>query len=309
MRTLPRSVLTAGIYDAPVPPPPAPPAAAPLRGALPADATSESVIFKGQISAPRAAGVGQELLIGSTSRPWRAVDVFVDPSELGAGSSSQGETIYRVRVYAVSDVTRALVATGFFVGGTRGNLWVASARVVAPRFEVTIQPGQVAVDFPGADQALPFAASIVARDEADDAPPWVGAEVVSRAPVILGAPSGTWSVDFAAVGYLGMGVGVPAASPEWDHVRLAGGRFRNAALSTRFVQFWNAETTDFPLHVTARPVVELAIPSTGVVDLPEWATRLPGQAFDRGCTYAVSSTSGTYTATAPGDVVASISAK
>jgi hypothetical protein len=124
-------------------------------------------------------GLPGELSVYKTQAAWRACDVYaalVPPS----GGFTSG-CLLSVFVYAVSRGSRTLVATGRqFVEGTIDAVpmrWVAAARSIAERFEVTVMctQNEAAVAFVGQ-----IALSVVATDEAVEPPPWVGLDTAQH---------------------------------------------------------------------------------------------------------------------------------
>jgi len=115
-----------------------------------------------------------EQLFYSTARRWRACDVYLD-----AGGTLSPAVVATVRVYAVFvGGIRSLISTGRYghdATGIVASRWVAAARSVAARFEVTLEinwtggPGSFSGD---------LSVAVCASDQAVEAPPWVGVIVL-----------------------------------------------------------------------------------------------------------------------------------
>lgn len=85
---------------------------------------------------------GSRRVVCATSRSWRGIDCYLTPP---ASVMTAGDAIH-VRVYAIAQGLRALVATGFYAASVinAGNVFdarpvrVCAARAIAERFEVEV---------------------------------------------------------------------------------------------------------------------------------------------------------------------------
>jgi hypothetical protein len=160
------------------------PDAAPPPPPLPAgDSETDGVVFQPAVYSAWP-NVLQKLF--TTSRRWRAIDVYVDMSgDPAAPVPPQG--ILSIYVFAVTQVgqvaVRTLVATGRLAGPSLaqfGSTWVCAARCVSKQFEVC-----ATYSFGGAPVVAPLKVVYVASDEAVDPPPLLGAIPLAGGPAGL----------------------------------------------------------------------------------------------------------------------------
>jgi hypothetical protein len=162
--------------------------------AMPASPVAQNRSDRLEVASVTASWTTEERLVYSTSKPWRACDVFVQPTKTFS-TGPQSINHVTVRVYAITASGRALVAKGHFGNDPFGAIvsnppsparLTACARCQAERFEVTIQtPGTFSTA--GRDALV---ISVAASDEANDPPPLVGALFFSGAGG--GAPAPTF---------------------------------------------------------------------------------------------------------------------
>jgi hypothetical protein len=115
-----------------------------------------------------------ETLVFSTQRRWRAIDVYVQIPTTFVGIQLSA---VRVKVWAITEAGRFLVASGFATSpanGTALTAHIASARTLASRFDVTVSVLGAAAG--SANLVL----SYVASDQATTSPPNVGVIPVWR---------------------------------------------------------------------------------------------------------------------------------
>jgi hypothetical protein len=161
------------VYDPPVQPTP------PLPHALPPTGVTEAVEARTlDIPWAQAGGLltGQETTVYTTTQQWPALDVYVQDLNL----IKPGETM-SIRVYAISAAAPpTLVASGRYghysvAGGGAGQalrvpLWVAAARCLASRFQVTIQLEGTVGAFNGQFTTVTVVGTLLSNS----APPWLG---------------------------------------------------------------------------------------------------------------------------------------
>lgn len=165
--------MPAPAYDPPVLPPMSPPPATPFGSA----GRIESITVQQPFRA------NQERIVYTTKGTWRAIDVYIDISSLPSFVNST----WTVFVYAVSDRTRTLVASGRVVSYTppapgdviQGTKWIAAARSQATRFEVTVHyTDSNGAPIPSTTSGV-VPITIAASDESDSAPEELGAVPVA----------------------------------------------------------------------------------------------------------------------------------
>lgn len=126
-----------------------------------------------------AGGVTPEVSIATTSRRWNAVDVYF---EAPAGIETTVAK-FRVKIYAIGQMGRVLVATGWWdplaqnvtaASSAKLKPWIAGARGVAERWEVTLQSVNIAPVFINTVPPPQVAVTLVASDLTTPVPDWVG---------------------------------------------------------------------------------------------------------------------------------------
>lgn len=227
-----------------------------------------------------------EILLFTFDSPWRGCDVYLYPP---ATIFQAFQGFARVKIYAVSDVGRALVASGMYApaitppGGIgltpSGAIWIAGVRGIAQRFEVTcalsgaiITPGTVGNTL----QAVG-----IASDEATTIPREVGESRLAAAGLITGAclpGNGAGSDDKLAMLVTKIVAG-------------------NTAPAFRYLQLHAAATVAGASVLTLRDVIAIPPGQTVVVDQPM------GRYTQSGLVAIVSTTPQILTAAAAGDVV------
>lgn len=236
------------------------------------------IIFKPQIDAVAA----KEIYLGSTSRTWKACDVYVNvPSGILSG-------ILSIWIYAVAKGVRTLVASGHWVelgGGAQEPRWIAAARAECEKFDVTYSiSGQITV---GVKPNLPFDVAIVASDRANEPPSWLGAVGVPPGAAIPGAvPQIAWSGT-----PIGFGVGLDPLTPAnvAHPIELLGVHAisSDAIAGKRFVQIFDKKAApangDFPVMSFG-----LAAPGTSLLERFDGGQR--GYRFQLGLWIAASTT-------------------
>lgn len=113
--------------------------------------------------------IDNELTLFTTSRRWRACDVYIDQPNTAPSSC------FTVRVYAIlPGGQRTLIASGRLatVGIPLGPEWIVAARAVAARFEVTLT---YASGVGGGVSGERVGITVIASDQAVEAPPLLGA--------------------------------------------------------------------------------------------------------------------------------------
>ncbi|MEJ7812890.1 MAG: hypothetical protein WKG32_20920 [Gemmatimonadaceae bacterium] len=144
-------------------------------------------------------GESSETLIYSTRKPWRGIDVYIEPPPL-----SLHDTVLTVRVYANVLGVRTLVASGRLgnavVGGM--NIPAKSSRIVAARclaesFEVTLFAARSAVNLPPAPDLRRCRVAVLASDQVDEPPAELGGVLLG--PLISNAAPPTLPATVATI--------------------------------------------------------------------------------------------------------------
>lgn len=138
--------------------------------------------------------------IYTTQRRWKAIDVYVQPSEgnpasgvIGGADDLESGNVLSIYVFAINNGIRTCVATGRRIIYDDANLppfraHVASSRVVADRFEVVAHLRQAAA---AGDLAGGLLFNVLATDEvAAGAELAVGAEYISSSEIKVGPAAG-----------------------------------------------------------------------------------------------------------------------
>ena len=219
-----------------------------------------------------------EFPVYTTQRRWRAIDVYLNA--LSAGAVMDNEARLSFAIYAIARGIRSIVAKGTVAQIQQEPvLWVAGARVQAERFEVTVTgPTFTNVNDPSNYLQI----SVVASDEADDLPPWVGLAE-------LGAPRG--EIQNGSKSTQNFFVGAPPMRLE--RVQAVNGAAANAPAYIQIFEYDNAAAMGVPMAVYALAQKGAAGSSVflGPEDLPAWW-------FETGIAVVASSTPLTYTAMA-----------
>lgn len=187
-----------------------------------------------------ANSVPKEYSVYKTFAPWRACDVYVSTEAPPGGFAFAGTL--SVFVYALVGGTRTLVASGRYEAGGPGPFrtrWLAAARSVAQRFEVTVvytQPTVIAASVISATVA------VVASNDATEVPDDLGVGVEQGNVVYL-------NTVLTSVNISALTTQVPPA------LELFSVRAVNGAAAARFLQ----------LHDTA-----LLVPAAGAAPLMVW---------------------------------------
>lgn len=137
------------------------------RGVATATTTEKGEFFQQQFPWPDGGG---EMLIYTTSKQWRACDVY-----LAQSATQPNVGVWTMRVYALVAGMRVLVATGR-LGPEASNIapyrpiWIAAARGQASQFEVTLQLLVIGPPITPAKLTVGVACS----NEANEPPPSIG---------------------------------------------------------------------------------------------------------------------------------------
>lgn len=133
-------------------------------------------------------GPGEEFPFYTTTRAWKACDVYVTPP-----AALPTDRFIRIRVYAVIEgVGRALVASGYYARHARSaqeQVWICAARARCARFEITYS----CIGFPAAAVPLAMPMTVIASDDASPPPPTVGVcaiDDVHRTIALIVPPAG-----------------------------------------------------------------------------------------------------------------------
>ena len=142
--------------------------------------------------------IGNELTIFTSSRRWRACDVYLDQPNVAPASC------FTIRIYAIAPGgQRTLVASGrensaTLVAPPLGPTWIAAARACASRYEVTLTYLSGAG---GGVSGERVGVSIVCADQAIDPPKDLGALRLSA----VGAPGSLNTTNLDMPELLGVG--------------------------------------------------------------------------------------------------------
>lgn len=177
-----------GTYEPPVPPRVLPQAAPDINEKY--ELSTQSYIVPVNIGP-------QETVVYTTSRPWKACDVYLVPV---IGSVTPVTGVLSVFVYALNQGSRALVASGRFCFAGIGTeslgvaaptittpMWIAAARAVAGAYEVTARWDQI--NALGAQGNPQIHLTTIASNEAVEPPPDVGSDLYSAILMVGGADS------------------------------------------------------------------------------------------------------------------------
>lgn len=209
-----------------------PPATARVLPSAPPELSDRHEVSTQTYVLPQDLGDGEQLVY-TTSRQWRACDVYVVPV-LGSVAAVTG--VLSVFVYALNQGTRALVASGRFsfagIGtDSLGNpsptiiepMWIAAARAVTGAFEVTARWDQVSAF--GAQGNPQVYLTTIAANEALSPPEGVGSDLYSAICMQGGAD--------ARLGQLAIGITRP---PKIEVLHVSG---VNGAAAARYLMMFD----------------------------------------------------------------------
>ncbi len=178
-------------------------------------------------TATGAVNPGEEIIVYSFTRQWRAVDVYIqDTNAFSLG------LVLSIRIYAISAESAPILVASGRVGNViaaastlRIPAWVAAARSVSDRFMVTMTLGVIPVAGSGVPAAAAQFSDItcVGSNEANDVPPLLGtipftgagAETGIIETGAAGVPMGVPDPELVMVQAI---VGPAVAAPRYLHV-------------------------------------------------------------------------------------------
>ncbi len=159
--------------------------------------------------------IDTDLTVYTTSKRWRAIDVYVNQI-----SPQPALSAFSVFVYAIlPGGMRTLVASGrlgHFSGAPTATpllpLWIASARAVASRYEVVLRYSSASGGGVNGEQ---IGITVIAADEAVEAPPFLGAIPLS---VVHTTALSTTDLSLPELLAVSGSKGEAVASPRFIHV-------------------------------------------------------------------------------------------